>query len=380
MKIRVIACLGAIVLFYLGFFTQAAKSQEEYAFDLSEIENTPYHLGGYIELRPVLFELKKDASFDSGLQEEYNLKLQLDASYEWENAGFYLETNTEVKKSCLGWSDTSSIYEGYLSIRPSSSFNLEIGKRQLKWGKGYAWNPVAFVDRLKNPDDPHASLEGFIIAKADYIKSFAGPLKSFALTPVLIPVYEKMNEDFGEINNINVAAKTYLLLFDTDFDIIVLTGEAKKRSYGFDFSKNIKTNFEIHGELAFINDAKEKVLNSSSKGILVGLRYLTNLDTTYIIEYYHNGHGFTAKEMEGDYLYIRISQKEPFDTLYFTPSITVMSNLNNEILYFSPEVVYLPVTNLDLRLKGTFLSGKTYIGCAGKQTSNRLELKIGYYF
>lgn len=369
MKIQLIACLGAIVLFYLGFFTHTAKAEDEYAFDLSEIEKKPYHLGGYMELRPLLFEQENDG----GLQEEYNCKLQIDASYEWENAGLYCKTNTEVKKSDSGWSDTSSFYEGYLSIRPSSSLTLETGKRQLKWGKGYAWSPVAFVDRVKNPDDPEASLEGFIIAKADYIKSFAGHLKSFAVTPVLIPVYETINEDFGEINQINVAAKTYFLLFDTDIDIIVLTGEAKRRHYGLDFSKNIKTNFELHGELAIIKNPQENVLDSDSRAALAGLRYLTYADTTYILEYYHNGEGFIGKET-GDYLYLRISQKEPFDILYFTPSITLMSNLNNENRSLAPELVYLPITNLELRLKGTFYSGSE------RQNKYKLELKIGYYF
>ena len=59
----------------------------------------------------------------------------------------------------------------------------------MKWGKGYAWNPVAFLDRPKNPDDPELPLEGFVIASADTIKSFDGPLKTFAFTPVLVPVY-----------------------------------------------------------------------------------------------------------------------------------------------------------------------------------------------
>jgi hypothetical protein len=31
---------------------------------------------------------------------------------------------------------------------------LDAGKKVVKWGKGYAWNPVAFVDRPKNPEDP----------------------------------------------------------------------------------------------------------------------------------------------------------------------------------------------------------------------------------
>jgi hypothetical protein len=55
----------AWVIIFLSSFTFA---QEEYKFDLSEIEKKPYHLGGYVELRPVLFGLDRDASL-------YKLKL-----------------------------------------------------------------------------------------------------------------------------------------------------------------------------------------------------------------------------------------------------------------------------------------------------------------
>ena len=98
MKSLLIACATVILLLSPvlspGLFTKTAQAQEEYTFDLSEIEKKPYHFGGYIELRPALSGLKKESSFykikfyhdqqDSHL-EEYNLKLQLEASYEWED-------------------------------------------------------------------------------------------------------------------------------------------------------------------------------------------------------------------------------------------------------------------------------------------------------
>ncbi len=54
------------------------------------------------------------------------------------------------------------IYEGYLSLKPSSSLSFNFGKQTLLWGKGYAWNPVAFVSRPKDPDDPELAREGYI--------------------------------------------------------------------------------------------------------------------------------------------------------------------------------------------------------------------------
>jgi hypothetical protein len=52
-----------------------------------------------------------------------------------------------------------------------------------------------------------------------------------------------------------------------------------------------------------------------------------------------------------DYLYLRISQKEPFDILYFTPSITWIYNVNDESYSLAPELLYTGITNFELRLK-----------------------------
>jgi len=100
------------------------------------------------------------------------------------------------------------------------------------------------------------------VASADYIRSFDGPLKTFSFTPVLMPVYDHINDDFGKVDRLNFAAKTYFLLYDTDIDFVFLTGGSKTNRYGMDFSRNITSNFEIHGEFAFINDYEKRFINS----------------------------------------------------------------------------------------------------------------------
>jgi len=205
-------------IFYVAvhalFFWSFALADEEYKFDLSEIEKKPYHLGGYLELRPVLFGLDKDASLyklkffkrDEGKTiEEYNGKLQLEGSFEKGIARLFVRTNFDLKYSYLGWEHNDPqrmIYEGYLSLKPSPSLTFKLGKQTLLWGKGYAWNPVAFVSKPKDPDDPELALEGYITASADYIKSFQGPLKTVSITPVIFPVYKDINDDFGTVNRL----------------------------------------------------------------------------------------------------------------------------------------------------------------------------------
>src|SRR4030043_524723 len=424
----------------LIFSGPVAFAEEEYKFDLSEIEKKPYHIGGYAELRPVVFWLDRDASLyklkffnrdEGNTLEEYNGKLQLEGSFEKGIARLFVRTNFDLQYSYLGWDHNETkrmIYEGYLSLKPSDSLNFKFGKQTLLWGKGYAFNPVAFISKPKDPDDPELALEGFIAASADYIKSFSGPLKTFSITPVIFPVYEHINDDFGKINRFNFVGKLYFLFYDTDIDLIGLTGGSKTNRFGMDFSRNITTNFEVHGEFAFINNQTKKVIDSQgkiseskfdAKSYLLGIRYLTSSDTTFIFEYFRNGTGFSHLEMkdyfsfidkgydlflsngndallkkassvtEGnygrpnpmqDYLYLRVTQKEPFDILYFTPAITGIMNLNDKSVSISPELLYTGITNLELRLKAIALVGQNGTDYGEKPNDYRIELRVRYYF
>jgi hypothetical protein len=253
-------------LLWIILFLASPCLGEEYTFDLTEVEKKPYHVGGYFELRPTLFGLDRDSNLykvrfynqDEGKTTAQLVSiLQLEGSLEKGIATLFARANFELNHSYLGWSDQGSLFEGYLSLKPSQSMHFNLGKQTMKWGKGYAWNPVAFVDRLKNPDEPDLNLEGFFMASANFIKSFDGPLKTFSFTPVFLPAYGDMNDDFGETGKLNVAAKLYFLYNDTDIDLMFLSEGSRSARYGFDFSRNLLTNLEIHGEFAWITDSKE---------------------------------------------------------------------------------------------------------------------------
>ena len=424
------------LLFSVHCFSSPAYA-DDYTFDSSETEKKPYHFGGYAELRPVLYGLDKDAALyqlrfysrDEGhTLPEYNAALQLEGAIEKGMTKLFVRTNTAYQDSYLGATSTTTVYEAFLSVKPAPSLTIDAGKKTLKWGKGYAWNPVAFVDRPKNPDDPDLNLEGFVVASADYIRSFNGPLKTLSVTPVLVPVSEHVNDDFGTTNHLNAAGRVYLLLYDTDIDFLFLTGASKPSRMGMDFSRNITTNLEVHGEFARINDFTRSFITvdgSTHQTIydatswLLGLRYLTEKDTTYIVEYYRNGTGFTDQETKDyytfvhnaydsylstgndallqkaaavtdknygrpntgqQYLYLRVSQKDPFDILYWTPAFTAIMNAEDRSYSLSPEISYTGITNFDLRLKGTVLAGNRLSEFGEKQNDYRVELRTRYYF
>lgn len=418
-------------------FAAAAQAQEEYTFELSEIEKKAFEFGGYVEVRPVLLMLDRNSALYRlrlyGLEAsetltEQHLKALLNASYEKSIVRAVVQTNTDVVKSLAGWSHRTSLFQALVSVQPSLSFNLNVGKMRLRWGKGYAWNPVAFMDRPKNPNDPELALEGFVMASMDYVKSFPGKLKTIAITPAVLPVYENVNSTFGEPGRWNLGGKVYLLLYDTDIDLMFSAGGSRPNRYGFDVSRNIASNFELHGEFAYIPDFNKVIVDRDGElgqftspvtNYLVGMRYLTSFNTTSIVEFFHNGGGYRSSEMGEfyghidhvyesylatgddsplkrlaraasptyntfapmrDYLYIRISQKEPWNILYFIPAFTSIVNLNDKSYTLNPEALYRPTTNLELRGKVSVLLGGRGSEFGEKQNDVRLEFRGRYYF
>ncbi|MBI4526050.1 MAG: hypothetical protein HY695_19810 [Deltaproteobacteria bacterium] len=435
---------AALTLLLLFFWALPLHSQEKYQVDLSEIEKEvdkaagkPYHLGGFFEFQPTLFGIDKDSALSrlrfyqrrqDSLFDQYNFRLRLEGSYKKDFFSAFFRSDTHVRNDFDGWDEDTRLFEGFVSLKATPNFSLDAGKKTMKWGKGYAWNPVSFIDRPKNPEDPEEALEGFTLVSADFIRSFAGPLKTVTLTGSVLPVYKHVNTDFGNLKHVNFASKLYLLAYDTDIDFMIFTGSSRTTRYGFDFARNLATNFEIHGEFAVVNNLKVTAIDeqgtastreSDAISYLLGLRYLTAKETTFILEYYRNGTGFKRSEIEdfvsfvggsyrsflntGDdsglrrasalaegaygrpnparhYLYFRASQKEPFDILYFTPALTSIINLSDGSFNLIPETVYSPMTNLELRLRGVFLLGAKKTDYGEKQNDYRLELRLRYYF
>jgi hypothetical protein len=405
-------------------FASAAQA-EEFSFDASEFEKKPFEFGGYVELKAERAWLNRDGSFyklnslDRGTLDRNTATLKLNAKYTQGIASLNLRASAEVRRDDLSIERNERFDEAYVSLKPDPGFTLDIGKIALKWGKGYAWNPVGFVERSKDPNDPELAREGFTMVAADFIRNFDGDLKTVAFTPVLIPVGNQHNSDFGNPNHLNAAAKLYLLYKDTDIDFTWLGSGSRTARFGIDFSRNLTSNFEIHGEWARIRDVEQRSISATGNvstrtrdatSYLLGLRYLTENDTTWIAEYYRNGTGYSegqltdfhalvdsgnavlfnkakqispayARANAGErYAYLRVSQKEPFDIVYFTPSITVIANLADGSYSISPELLYTGITNLDLRLRATWLKGGGGTEFGEKQNVRRLELLARFYF
>ena len=426
----------ALAVCVLALAAAAAHAAEEFTFDATEFQKKPLELGGYVELKQQHFTLNPDGALyllnfyrePRSYLDDTTLTLKPSGVLRRGAVSLNFRAHLEGDWESRGFDRLARFDEFYGSYKPDPGFTLNAGKVSLKWGKGYAWNPVAFVERVKDPNDPDLAREGFTLLTADWIRNFDGALRTVAFTPVVLPASPDINPDFGAGRHLNAAAKLYLLYRDTDIDFMILSNGSRSRRYGADFSRNITSNLEIHGELARIEDTQRQVTTAAGQATLVrgaatsyllGARHLSERDTTTVLEYYRNGPGLSEDEMKNfvrfvdsayaqylatgndaalaraanlarngygrpnpgrDYLYLRVSQKEPFDILYFTPAITVMANAADHSTSVAPELLYTGFNNVELKLRAFFLNGGAGTEFGEKQNRRRIELQARLYF
>lgn len=430
------AFLSGLFLLCLFLCDVPASGQEEkFTFDADAFTKKVFSLDGYLEFRPSIAWLRQNSAlyklkyYDHNNQktlENGYFALLVDLAYRKSIFEGFLEPYLDYALSSTESDASANLFQGYLSLKPSASFSLFAGKRTLRWGKGYAWSPSALVERPKNPNEPDLAREGYWMITADYTKSFAGALKTLSLTPVLIPVSPSINPGFSTKTGLNFAGKIYLLFLDTDIDLIFLAGKSQSAQFGLDFSRNLRSNLEIHGEIAvFKNQERGKVDDDGqirkdmfdAARYLLGLRYLTRAETTFILEYFHNGMGFNPLQMQNfysfvdgayeqylatgedshlkeaatlpayggfspmrDYVFLRIIQKDAFGILYFSPAFTLIANLSDGSISLAPELTYKGFTNFELRLKTIVSTGKRGEDFGEKPNRFRLELRARYFF
>ena len=419
-----------LILFELSSYSIAA---EEFSFDVSSYQKKNYSLGGYFEYSLNHQKLNQGAAANAlffinqtppdSLTQHTGI-IEINGDYKQDKWQARFNFHAEAYDNELVSEQQGTLYEAVATYQPSTGITLEAGKKAIKWGKGYAWNPVGFVERPKDPNDPDLSREGYVVATTDIIKIFSDDIKTLAFTAAYLPVTEHINEDFGLQKHNNIAAKLYLLYNDTDIDIVFLNQGSRSWRYGFDFAKNINTNFEVHGEWAYFDNITTQFVSDngmvsnetdSTTRWLLGLRYLTENDTTIIAEYYRNNSGYTSSEMKSfftavdsasasnntallttlatigektfltrnpgkEYLYLRFSTKEPFDWVYFVPALTTIYNLDDNSYSLSPEMIYTGIENLELRFKATLLYGDNNSELIEKRNEQKYEFRLRYFF
>lgn len=422
-----------LITILVSTYSLSLIAQDEFSFDVSSFEKKPYDFGGYVEFTAdrqwlntdsAAYKLNSSLFSDRSIINYQSATIELTGQYIKKNWQVSINAHVFTETDNLNSESNTPLYEGILAYKPEPGFTFEVGKKALKWGKGYAWNPTAFVERLKNPDEPDNSREGYTMATMDIINSFAGDLKTLAFTPVYFPVNEEINTDYSRVKADNYAAKLYLLYKDTDIDLVYLSEGSRSYRFGVDFARNLTTNFEIHAEWAYLSEVTKTIVDNtgaisteknSANQWLLGLRYLTENDTTLITEYYNNEAGYSAQQISDffeatnsayaisnttllsqllslsqqsylkrnpgkQYLYVRLTNKEPFDWLYFTPAITVIKNLDDNSHSATAELIYTGFNNLELRLTTSWFQGHRYTEFDEKRNNQKVEFRLRYYY
>ncbi len=431
MDIKYLNKFKFLTIFLVLFnFAQA----QDYSFDFEEFEKKPYEFFGIFQMQSDLTQMNNSSELyklsflnkeKKDFLDSHFASLQLKASYEISK--FKLSTYLKNKISYNTnneFENDFNIYETFINTDISTNFDFQVGKKSVKWGKGYIWNPVSFVGRQKDINDVDAGLEGFWMIKFDYVKSLSGILQNFSISPVIIPITKDVNDDFSDKENVSFILNNYFLIANTDFDTYLFYEDTKFKKFGVDFARNIIPNWEIHAEYVFEKDVIQNILNpnfvinsktENSNNYLLGTRILFKTNTTVILEYLHNDVGLNKSQMNNfhraiylallsepstfiqkvkkyqtenltnqylmkDYIYAKISHPEPFDILYFTPSIFALHNLNDNSKMIGGEFNYSRFNNLNLKLRYNLLLGDLNSEFGGKTSSNKLSFRFDYTF
>jgi len=431
MKKEYLTMKKTFILLIISF--TALLFAQEYSFDFNEFKKKPYEYVGSFQVQSEISELNKSSNLyklsflnkeEKDIWDSYSTFVQLKGSYEISRFKILLNLKDRLTYTTNDeFENDFNIYESFLNTSFSTNWDLQIGKKSVKWGKGYIWNPVSFVGRQKNINDVDGDLEGFWMLKFGFVKSFSGFLQNFSINPIIIPVQKDINEDFSDDKTVNFILNNYFLVADTDFDTYLFYENSEFKRFGLDFARNILTNWEIHAEYVFQKHITETLLNldfttessyRNSHDYLFGTRILFETNTTLILEYLHNDSGIDKRQMNTffdatkialyenpnllptiknyqlenfnsqflmkDYLYLKLSHPEPFDILYFTPGMFILYNIDDKSQMIGGEFSYSRFDNLNLKLKYNLLLGELKSEFGGKISSEKLSLLIDYSF
>lgn len=413
----------------------ASAGAEDFSFDAAEFEKKPFELNGYVEPKLEALSLRSDSAAyalsypgQTARSTLTRATLTLELSAKANLGDWVLDARAQgshAQDALVTRSDALAVQEGGVRYSASPGLTLDAGKRVQRWGKGYALTTVGLIERLKDSTDPTAAREGFVMASVDYTRSLSGPVSTVGISAHVLPTDGVTNADFGRSNDLNPAARLYLLAWDTDIDLMWRGAGAKPEAWGVDFSCNLASNLEVHGEWARQRDATHTSVSSAgavqtsvqdSSAWLLGLRYLTQAEVTWVAEWVHNGNGQTDSEWASyqsflstatqpvasaaltakaqtlaqsgmnrpnpgqDYLYVKASASEPWGWVYGSAAVSLMANVQDHSWQITPEVGYTGWAGWDVRARLSVLGGADGTEFGEKLAQGKLEVTARYSF
>jgi hypothetical protein len=329
-------------LFFTPYLTAGELDNIDISMDLEDVDK-PYSYKGYI--KPELYYID-----DKDKYKEIKTELNLEGDYkknEWylkgNWSGYYI--NDEKDKQTFGV--MNELYVKYGNVNK----NLTAGKELLKWGKGYAYSAVSFFTRPKNPLYPEDLKQGYELVHFKTITATDTAVKNYSLDLIYMPVTDTLNSDLQKSQN--TGAKLYMLYKNIDIDLMFRHSNAEADLFGGDFSFNILTELEAHGEYA--------VDSESNSSYLIGLKYAGDYDYTVTAEWYKDWNG-------NKFVYGKVSRKDfciDYLTAYVTGIRNYKQNMNSLLIG----------GNYDF--KNNFITTLEYLTSTKQKY---IKFTLGYYF
>ena len=378
-----IRCLLTLIM-----LSSVVTYADDYSFDMESIETKSFEYSGYLRTEYKYQNLNQDSPLytlldRTGSTQNTSLNEALFRFTHYKD-DFKLIGSLSARYVNIDGSNESlfTAYQLYAHNTLSINHSIDVGKKTLKWGKGYFFNPAAFLDRPKDPTQPENAYEGYVMANYSYNKSFEGDLQNLKLDFIYMPTTSSINDDFYHACSSNLAMKLYLLYLDTDIEFIYLYSDEQKDKIGLTFSKNLAPHFEIHGEYA-----KEL---EGYHSYLVGLKYVTQSDITITSEYYYDSEGLTKEEIRSSlkllafpgksYFVNKFSKKEPFGIVYSSVYFRDMLNGEDHSHLDTLGFIYTFKNNIEIDFSYNLNSGNEESEFGKKMVSDFAWLKATWYF
>ncbi len=297
-------------------------------------------------------------------------------------------------------------YLAYSSIYPKDRFTFDraliklyfkyadvyIGRQQIGWGTGYAFNPTDIWNQ-KNPTDPTAPKMGVDAFNISIPAGNLGSL-SFIFTPG------------NDIEHCGYGSRFKNNIFGYDYSFsLTKYHNADRELYGFpekiligaDFSGQTFADIGIFGEGVFVNpkydDLEYTDTDSSYIQTTIGLNYTLDNGIYILAEYHYNGLGndemdtydiidfmnLYSGEMVGfgkNYIFTMIKY-DFFDDYSF--SITNLLNIDDKSGVIMPNLEYTFTEDIGIAINSSIFIGDTKKSEYGGMFNNIGFKVIGYF-
>lgn len=232
-------------------------------------------------------------------------------------SGFSALLNLATKTDNLQAPDHTYLLREYVfDWSLSDELDITIGKKILKWGTGYAFNPTGAVEPQRSPSDPSDRFGQNEGSKLVAMNAFAGK-SSLTLVYVNDSRIESWKWRWGTQE---FAVRAYTFLYGLDFSLVGHYRETDRLEAGTNCSYVVGDNLELHGEFLgkkgssalyheiITTDDNQQIFSSNPYvplfehsnqifyKLLLGGQYTFENGINIALEYYRNTDGLTTTE------------------------------------------------------------------------------------